>query len=316
MITMNEHIDISVIIPVYNAGENIRKIIVKLLSEYRINIELIIINDGSTDTTKEVISQIKDPRIVYREQENKGVYAARNHALEIHKGRWVVLLDADDDIDDNFLYNRFILANHANVDVVISNASHCDIHGNTKKSVHSHQVYNKVISGSEWIISCVTNNEWPHYLWLQTINSQYIRKNNLFFQDGRSHKDIIWTMSLAAADGRFIVSDFKDYHYVSNPVSITHRDDYYNVRIFDYIDVIESLIACAYDKKNKKIKSALLKHALVESRHFLGLYRRKITNQKKVKSSFTKRIAFSDLLKGVTDISDVFFFIKILIKLK
>ncbi len=313
---MSELIDISVIIPVFNAEKSIKNIITDLLAEERVNIEVIVVNDGSTDNTKNIIMQIDDPRLVYLEQENKGVYAARNYALEEHKGDWVIFLDADDQIEDNFLFNRFTLAVQNKVDVVINNASHYNVHSNIKRPVHSRQPYNEIIRGSEWITSCVKNNEWPHYLWLQTINSAYIRKNKLHFQKGKSHKDIIWTMSLAEVDGLFYISEIKDYIYISNPESITHRNDYYNVRVYDYIDVIETLISYAHRNKNKNIKSPLLRHALVESRHFLGLYRRKITNQHEARKSFNERIHFLDLIRGVTNLSDALFFVKLFCKMK
>ncbi|MGE2624404.1 glycosyltransferase, partial [Escherichia coli] len=90
---------------------------------------------------------------------------------------------------------------------------------------------------------CVAQKEWPHYLWLQMIRSSYIRKNNLRFQEGKSHKDILWTINLAAANGLFYFADRKDYFYITNPVSITHRQDYYDIRAHSYIDVISDILA-------------------------------------------------------------------------
>lgn len=88
-------IEVSVIIPVYNAAETICHLITKILSETRVAIELIIINDGSTDDTGRIIRQIRDDRLILIEQANQGVYAARNAALALHLGEWVIFLDAD-----------------------------------------------------------------------------------------------------------------------------------------------------------------------------------------------------------------------------
>jgi len=79
-------IEVSVIIPVYNAAETISHLISKILSETRVAIELIIVNDGSTDGTGRLIRDICDDRIILIEQGNQGVYAARNAALDIHHG--------------------------------------------------------------------------------------------------------------------------------------------------------------------------------------------------------------------------------------
>jgi len=114
--------------------------------------------------------------------------------------------------------------------------------------------YGATLSGHEWIRHCVTRHEWPHYLWLQMIRSSYVRQHSLRFQSGRSHKDILWTVHLAASNGRFCVLDVKDYIYISNKTSITHRPDYYDVRALSYIEVIAEVIRLASLDQNKKIK--------------------------------------------------------------
>ncbi|GKL69360.1 hypothetical protein NUBL21993_39690 [Klebsiella pneumoniae] len=83
---MKNRIDVSVIIPAYNAAETIVSLVNKILSETRVAIELIIVDDGSTDETGNVLRQIHDGRLILIEQANQGVYAARNVALDIHRG--------------------------------------------------------------------------------------------------------------------------------------------------------------------------------------------------------------------------------------
>jgi glycosyltransferase involved in cell wall biosynthesis len=104
---MKNKIDVSVIIPAYNAAETIDSLVNKILSETRVAIELIVINDGSTDGTDHALHQIYDDRLILIEQANQGVYAARNAALALHQGEWVIFLDADDDIADGFIEKRW-----------------------------------------------------------------------------------------------------------------------------------------------------------------------------------------------------------------
>ncbi|CAM8105536.1 glycosyltransferase family 2 protein [Leclercia adecarboxylata] len=78
---MKHEIAVSVIIPVYNAEKTIKSLIKDILIEDRINIEVIIVNDGSSDNTSTIINSIKDGRVQVIEQNNKGVYAARNNGL-------------------------------------------------------------------------------------------------------------------------------------------------------------------------------------------------------------------------------------------
>ncbi|EPG7393541.1 glycosyltransferase [Enterobacter cloacae] len=311
---MKNKIDVSVIIPAYNAATTIGCLVNKILSETRVAIELIVVDDGSTDGTANVIRQIKDERLALIEQANQGVYAARNAALALHQGEWVIFLDADDDIADGFIEKRWQAATASQADVMIFNGWHsgADHH---RRAVHRKQQYGATLSGHEWIRQCVTRREWPHYLWLQMIRASYIRQHSLRFQSGRSHKDILWTVHLAASNGRFCVLDVKDYIYISNKTSITHRPDYYDVRALSYIEVIAEVIRLASLDQNKKIKVFLYRHALVEARHFLGLYRNRVRDKSSVKYSFEAKITLGSLFRGINSFSDVFFFIKLVNKL-
>lgn len=103
---MKNKIDVSIIIPVYNAAATIGCLVNKILSETHVAIELIVVDDGSTDGTGSIIRQIHDDRLILIEQANQGVYAARNTALTLHQGEWVIFLDADDDIADEFIEKR------------------------------------------------------------------------------------------------------------------------------------------------------------------------------------------------------------------
>lgn len=284
----------------------------KILSETHVAIELIVVDDGSTDGTGNIIRQIHDDRLILIEQANQGVYAARNAALALHQGEWVLFLDADDDIADGFIEKRWQAATASQADVMIFNGWHsgADHH---RRAVHRKQPYGATLSGHEWIRHCVTRREWPHYLWLQMVRSSYVRQHSLRFQPGRSHKDILWTVHLAASNGRFCVLDVKDYIYISTKTSITHRPDYYDVRAISYVEVIAEIIQLA--EQNKKIKVFLYRHALVEARHFLGLYRNRVGDKSGMKDYFKANIFAAHLFRGISSFSDVFFFIKLLGKL-
>lgn len=86
---------ISIIMPAFNAEPYICESIESVLNQSYPNIELIVINDGSTDNTANTISHLMDS-IIYIETDNKGVSAARNLGIEQAKGEWLAFLDADD----------------------------------------------------------------------------------------------------------------------------------------------------------------------------------------------------------------------------
>lgn len=86
----------SVVIPVYNKEKQIGETLRSVLEQSYQNFEIIIINDGSTDDSEEVIKQFEDERIRYLKQKNKGAGAARNAGIQEAKTDFIAFLDADD----------------------------------------------------------------------------------------------------------------------------------------------------------------------------------------------------------------------------
>ena len=82
--------------PTYNMAHFIGDAIESILAQTYTNWELIIIDDGSIDTTHDVINKFQDTRIQYFHQENRGRGAARNKALSLAKGKYIAIADADD----------------------------------------------------------------------------------------------------------------------------------------------------------------------------------------------------------------------------
>lgn len=313
----SQTIDVSVIIPVYNGEKGIQQIVDAVLDERRVSLELIVIDDGSTDNTLNILSSIHDPRLRVISQKNSGVYVARNAGLAAHQGKWLILLDADDEIHPDMIYTRHKLAEENHCDVLVSNGmftrEHQQHHGH---HVHSQQIYNQTLNGFAWINHAVKVKEWPHYIWLQIISSGYIKKHNIDFHVGSSHKDILWTTELALANGTFYVSDTPDYYYIKNTESITNHTRYYDPRAYSYIDIISKLIAYAKKPEYADVRRSLLVHALKESGHFLGLYRRKIKDKVAVRQKFNEMVSLADLAKGIHDSHSAWFFFRLWLKMR
>ena len=87
---------ISVIMPCFNAEQHIATSIASALGQTYKNIELIVVNDGSTDNSLRIIEAIEDPRLIIINQANGGVCRARNHGLKVAQGEYIAFLDADD----------------------------------------------------------------------------------------------------------------------------------------------------------------------------------------------------------------------------
>jgi glycosyltransferase involved in cell wall biosynthesis len=94
--TVKTELKVSVIMPTYNRASMIMESIRSVLGQSFTNLELIIVDDGSTDGTGEIVASYLDPRIKYFRQNNLGVVAARNSALEHASGEYIFFLDSDD----------------------------------------------------------------------------------------------------------------------------------------------------------------------------------------------------------------------------
>jgi len=97
---------LSIVIPLFNKEESIRYCLNSVFKQSYTNFELIIVNDGSTDKSPEIISEfVRDKRLRLIHQSNKGVSAARNEGIRQSNGNWICFLDADDVWDKNYLSN-------------------------------------------------------------------------------------------------------------------------------------------------------------------------------------------------------------------
>jgi glycosyltransferase involved in cell wall biosynthesis len=108
----------SIIIPTYNRAHIIGKAIDSVLSQTFTDFELIIVDDGSTDNTQNVVTSIGDNRIQYFKQENKGVCAARNTGIKIATSEYITFLDTDDEVLPNWLEDFYITINNKSPELV------------------------------------------------------------------------------------------------------------------------------------------------------------------------------------------------------
>ena len=131
---------VSVILPTYNGatrgnGEYLRQALESVLNQSYENFELIIINDGSTDNTENLIKSYRDKRIIYLKNEsNKGLGATRNRGLRIVKGDYICFLDDDDLYYENRINTQLNKMLEDNSDVSICGVDIIDEKGKIIRS--------------------------------------------------------------------------------------------------------------------------------------------------------------------------------------
>lgn len=123
---------ISIIIPMYNCQEYIKECVESVLNQSYSNLEILLINDGSTDDTEKICQRLSDSdnRIVYRAKKNEGPSETRNVGIDMAKGEYLMFVDADDLLNQNACQKMITVAENSKSDFVIS--SHVNISNVTK----------------------------------------------------------------------------------------------------------------------------------------------------------------------------------------
>lgn len=130
-------VKISVIIPVYNTGDYLKECIDSVLNQALTDIEVICINDGSTDNSLEILKnyQKTDSRIKVIDQNNIGLGATRNVGLDISQGEYILFLDSDDYLDSNSLDYLYNTSKDKDLDILMFKIA--NFNNKTKKESHS-----------------------------------------------------------------------------------------------------------------------------------------------------------------------------------
>ena len=110
--------NLSIIIPVYNAERYLAEAIESVLSQKNVDSEIIVIDDGSTDSTAEIVSRYPSVEYVYKS--NGGAASARNLGVSLAHGNYIMYLDADDYLENDYICSRALqYAENQNYDMVI-----------------------------------------------------------------------------------------------------------------------------------------------------------------------------------------------------
>ena len=111
-------IAVSVIVPIYNVEKFLKRCLDSIINQTLKDIEIICVNDGSTDGSAEILDQYKnlDNRIIVLNCKNQGPSVARNTGMKIARGEYVSFVDSDDWIDNDFLEKLYVAAKKHDAD--------------------------------------------------------------------------------------------------------------------------------------------------------------------------------------------------------
>ena len=223
---------VSVIIPVYNCAKYIGKTLESVINQDFKDFEIIVIDDGSTDNSLQVINDtLKDCDIFYKviHQENGGVSVARNHGIEVSSGDYLVFVDADDYILPNHLSqlyteNDFSLTQFAKKDEnTLSNPNYFDF---------------EYIDTEDFIKKELKMEILLNFFQLM-YNADIVKKNNIRFTPGVVYgEDIEFALKALIHGDVMHISNEVTYHYIQRPDSAIRTTEY---KRFDIVEIFENL---------------------------------------------------------------------------
>ena len=197
---------VSIIVPVFNGEKFITRCIDSLCKQTYKNIQIVIVNDGSTDNTKNICEKLanSDKRILFISQKNKGVTAARKKGVEYSQGQYVYFVDCDD----------YLLPTHIELFRIQMQSNNC--------ICLNLYLYGMNINSSEDYIKCLLKS--PYY-WGMT--QQMYTKDLLMDvlntpRDINIAEDLIANLLIARNNINFTHCYSSGYIYISNPNSLTH----------------------------------------------------------------------------------------------
>ena len=186
-------IKVSIVIPVYNVEQYLKKCLDSAVKQTLQEIEIIAVNDGSIDNSLKILEEYsqRDNRITIITQENQGLSGARNTGIKCAKGEYLLFLDSDDYIEHDMaevLYKRAI---KENADVVICRYKQVDINGNTKyksgitDTFSKEQHFRRVLAAQSFSMACD-----------KLFKRDLFVSNDILFPLGLYHEDVYTTYKL------------------------------------------------------------------------------------------------------------------------
>jgi len=221
--------DVSVIIPVYNVEQYLEECLDSVINQTLNNIEIICVNDGSTDSSLGILEayEKKDNRVRIISQENKGLSAARNTGMRLAEGKYIYYLDSDDYIEIDALEKLYQRAIQDDLDVLFCDGDvqfeTIELKDNTPK-FKKRGKYEGIYNGSELFKNMLANMDYQTQVSLHFAKREFLEKHELAFQEGLLYEDNIYTLNLILSASRAAHLSQTLFHYRIRENSIMTSD--------------------------------------------------------------------------------------------
>lgn len=227
--------DISVIIPIYNVEQYLRRCIDSVLSQKEVSLEIILVDDGSTDSSGKICDDYasKDSNVRCLHIENSGPATAKNKGYDIAKGNYVAFIDSDDEIKHDMFSVMLKSAYQHNADIVCCNYNQVDEDGNISHTQHTGREY--VLDQDDALKAILIKDKIYSQCWTKIYKREMLELNQIRNTEGlKTEEDFIYNIQAFACSHTVCVVDKPLYIYTHRNKSLSK--DYYRNHINQYID--------------------------------------------------------------------------------
>lgn len=233
-------IKVTIIIPVYNSEKYINRCLDSIFGQTYKNIEVIVLNDGSTDNSLFKLKEYKKRHrdLIIIDKKNEGVSITRNKGIELATGEYIMFVDNDDYLEKDYI-NKYVAELDDDYDIII---------GGYKRTNSDNKVMFK---------SNLTPNKWAKYLvmapWAKLYKLSFIKNNNIEFLSYGIGEDVYFNLLAYSKNPKIKIIKYKGYNWYYNSLSVSNTNQRGFKKNTDIIYLLNKLNKI-YKKPDKMMK--------------------------------------------------------------
>lgn len=219
--------NVTVIVPVYNAEKYIGRCLDSILGQTYTDFEILVVNDGSADSSKEIINQYKEDypdKIIAIEQENKGVARTRNECIQRANSKYIMFVDNDDYLDKDYIETYVNAIEKEDYDIAVGGFRRPNENGKIVKTLK------------------LQKEEWSKFMimtpWAKIYKKQYLINNHIEFLETNLGEDNYFNLKAFLMTKKIITLEYVGYNWFFNTQSVsnTKQKDIRNIQVYKLLN--------------------------------------------------------------------------------
>ena len=242
---------ISIVVPVYNVEQYLDACMASILEQTYHNIEIVLVDDGATDKSGEMCDRYADldGRVIVIHKENSGLSDARNKGIAQAKGDFIMFIDSDDVVSQNFVEYLYKLINNNSADIAICDPVHCYPN---KRIVFEPETCMKVFEPEDAIVEMLYQKSFLVSAWGKIFRKKYF--NEVFFPYGMLFEDSAVMYKIFDQASRIVYGNAKLYGYMHRDGSITTKE--FSQKDCDIFVICDQIMRYMSNRSEKLQKAA------------------------------------------------------------